>query len=193
MYGKFDPSGDRFGYVSKNDLFVEDIATGQVTQLTSDGSETIINGNFDWVYEEEFFMPLPADGWRWAPDGESIAYWQLDAEGIGVFDMINNTDSIYSYTIPVQYPKTGQDPSSAKIGTINTETKPTRRFPPVSRPIPATSVINSDHRSHDVPNLFICDGSSLVSSTRGQPTMTIMALAFRAADRIKAVVAAGDV
>ena len=58
---------------------------------------------------------------------------------------------------------------------------------------PATSVINSDHRSHDVPNLFICDGSSLVSSTRGQPTMTIMALAFRAADRIKAVAAAGDV
>ena len=58
---------------------------------------------------------------------------------------------------------------------------------------PATSVINPDHRAHDVPNLFICDGSSLVSSTRGQPTMTIMALAFRAADRIKAAASAGDV
>ena len=58
---------------------------------------------------------------------------------------------------------------------------------------PATSVIDRDHRSHDVPNLFICDGSSLVSSTRGQPTMTIMALAFRAADRIKAAASAGDV
>jgi dipeptidyl-peptidase-4 len=79
MYGKFDPSGDRFGYVSENDLYVEDVEIGEVVQLTFDGSETIINGNFDWVYEEEFFMPLPADGWRWAPDGESIAYWQLDA------------------------------------------------------------------------------------------------------------------
>jgi hypothetical protein len=80
MYGKFDPSGDRFGYVSENDLYVEDVEIGEVVQLTFDGSETIINGNFDWVYEEEFFMPLPADGWRWAPDGESIAYWQLDAQ-----------------------------------------------------------------------------------------------------------------
>ena len=49
---------------------------------------------------------------------------------------------------------------------------------------PATSVIDPDHRTHDVPNLFICDGSSLVTSGRGQPTMTIMALAFRAAERI---------
>ena len=58
---------------------------------------------------------------------------------------------------------------------------------------PATSVIDKDHRTHDVPNLFICDGSSLVTSTRGQPTMTIMALAFRAADRIKAAASAGEI
>jgi choline dehydrogenase-like flavoprotein len=49
---------------------------------------------------------------------------------------------------------------------------------------PKTSVINADHRTHDVPNLFIVDGSSFVTSGRGQPTMTIQALAFRAADRI---------
>ena len=47
-----------------------------------------------------------------------------------------------------------------------------------------TSVINADHRTHDVKNLFLCDGSSFVTSGRGQPTMTIEALAFRAADRI---------
>ena len=49
---------------------------------------------------------------------------------------------------------------------------------------PKKSVINADHRSHDVPNLFICDGSSLVTSGRNQPTATIQALAFRAADRV---------
>jgi choline dehydrogenase-like flavoprotein len=49
---------------------------------------------------------------------------------------------------------------------------------------PATSVIDRYHRCHDVPNLFLCDGSSLVTSGRGQPTMTIQALAFRAADHI---------
>jgi len=50
----------------------------------------------------------------------------------------------------------------------------------------ASSVVDRYHRSHDVPNLFICDGSSFVTSGRGQPTMTIMALAFRAAEHIAA-------
>jgi choline dehydrogenase-like flavoprotein len=57
---------------------------------------------------------------------------------------------------------------------------------------PKTSVINADHRTHDVPNLFLCDGSSLVTSGRGQPTMTIMALAFRAADRITDLAKRGE-
>jgi len=56
-----------------------------------------------------------------------------------------------------------------------------------------TSVINADHRTHDVKNLFLCDGSSLVTSGRGQPTMTIMALAFRAADRITALAKRGEI
>jgi choline dehydrogenase-like flavoprotein len=58
---------------------------------------------------------------------------------------------------------------------------------------PKTSVVDRANRSHDVPNLFICDGSSFVTSGRGQPTMTIMALAFRAADLIKAAAKAGEI
>ena len=57
---------------------------------------------------------------------------------------------------------------------------------------PKTSVINPDHQTHDVKNLFLCDGSSLVTSGRGQPTMTIEALAFRAGDRIRALAKRGD-
>ena len=56
---------------------------------------------------------------------------------------------------------------------------------------PETSVIDADHRTHDVPNLFIVDGSSFVTSGRGQPTMTIQALAFRAAERITHLMRAG--
>jgi len=56
-----------------------------------------------------------------------------------------------------------------------------------------TSVVNANHRTHDVPNLFLCDGSSFVTSGRGQPTMTIQALAFRAADRIAAAARRGEV
>lgn len=58
---------------------------------------------------------------------------------------------------------------------------------------PKTSVISSDHRTHDVPNLFLCDGSSLVTSGRGQPTMTIQALAYRASDRITALAKRGEI
>jgi choline dehydrogenase-like flavoprotein len=58
---------------------------------------------------------------------------------------------------------------------------------------PRRSVVNTDHRAHDVPNLFVCDGSSFVTSGRGQPTMTIQALAFRAADRITALARANQI
>lgn len=58
---------------------------------------------------------------------------------------------------------------------------------------PTTSVVDKFHRAHDVPNLFICDGSSFVSSGRGQPTMTIQALAFRAAEHIANFARRGEI
>ena len=58
---------------------------------------------------------------------------------------------------------------------------------------PRSSVVNAHHRAHDVPNLFIVDGSNFVTSGRGQPTMTIQALAFRAADRIAALAKTGSI
>jgi choline dehydrogenase-like flavoprotein len=58
---------------------------------------------------------------------------------------------------------------------------------------PSTSVVDRYHRSHDVPNLFVCDGSSLVTSGRGQPTMTIQALAFRAGEHIAGFAKRGEI
>jgi choline dehydrogenase-like flavoprotein len=58
---------------------------------------------------------------------------------------------------------------------------------------PATSVVDKYHRTHDVRNLFLCDGSSFVTSGRGQPTMTIQALAFRAADHIGQFARRGEI
>jgi dipeptidyl-peptidase-4 len=115
MFAKFSPQGDRVAYVSGNDLYVEDLASGTQTRLTQDGSRTIINGTFDWVYEEEFDC---RDGFRWSPDGKSIAYWQLDCSGVGDFLMIDNLSSIYSKVVPVQYPKAGTTNSSCRIGVI---------------------------------------------------------------------------
>lgn len=115
MFAKFSPDGRKVGFVSGNDLYVEDLESGKLLQLTTDGSETVINGTFDWVYEEEFDC---RDGFRWSPDGRSIAYWQLDCEGVGEFYMIDNLSDRYAQVVPVQYPKAGTTNSSCRIGVI---------------------------------------------------------------------------
>ncbi len=116
MFAKFSPDGSKVAYVSEHNIYVEDLATNAIKALTTNGTARMINGTFDWVYEEEFGC---LDGFKWAPDGKSIAYWQIDATKIKNFLMINNTDSIYSFNVPVEYPKVGQDPSACKIGVVD--------------------------------------------------------------------------
>lgn len=118
MFAKFSPDGTRVAYVSKNNIYVEELNSGKITQLTNDGNDIIVNGTFDWVYEEEFSC---RDGFRWSPDGKTIAYWQSDTEGTGVFDIINNVDSIYPTIMHFPYPKAGTTNSAVKVGTIPAE------------------------------------------------------------------------
>jgi dipeptidyl-peptidase-4 len=115
MFAKFSPDGSKVAYVSKYNIYVEDVASGAITQVTQDGGGNIINGTFDWVYEEELDC---RDGFRWSPDGKNIAYWQSDTKGIGTFYLINNVDSIYSVPIPLPYPKVGTTLSAVKIGVV---------------------------------------------------------------------------
>jgi dipeptidyl-peptidase-4 len=120
MFAKFSPDGKSVAYVSDHNIYAEDIGTGEITKLTKDGTRKLINGTFDWAYEEEFGC---RDGFRWSPDGTMIAFWQVDATKIKDYYMLNTTDSNYSQVIPVEYPKVGETPSAVKIGTVNLETK----------------------------------------------------------------------
>lgn len=115
MFAKFSPDGNKVAYVSKQNIYAEDIARGTIIQLTKDGGKNIINGTFDWVYEEELDC---RDGFRWSPDGKTIAYWQSDTKGVGTFYMINNVDSNYSQLIPLPYPKVGTTNSAVKVGVV---------------------------------------------------------------------------
>lgn len=126
MFAKFSADNSQVAYVQKFNLYLEDFETGKVTQLTTDGTDKIINGTFDWAYEEEFGK---RDGFQWSPDAKLISYWQVDASKIGTFYMINNTDSVYSRPIPLQYPKVGEEPAGAKIGLIDISTKKTKWLP----------------------------------------------------------------
>jgi dipeptidyl-peptidase-4 len=150
MFAKFSPDGGRVGYVRENNLYVEALDSGAITPLTTDGSRTMINGTFDWVYEEEL-MNNYADGWRWSPDGRSIAYWQLNADQVKNFDLINDTDSLYSRVIPVQYPKVGEQNSAARIGIVAAEGGATRWLE-----------IGGDPRDHYIPRMDWAANSSEV-------------------------------
>jgi len=122
MYAKFSPTGDRVAYVRQGDLYVERLADGNITRLTSGATTTLVNGMSDWVYEEEFSLQ---DGFRWSPDGERIAYWQFDMSGVGTFLLINDTDSLYPFTVPVQYPKVGTTNSAVRVGVVRSAGGPT--------------------------------------------------------------------
>ena len=122
MFAKFSPDATRVGYVRANNIYVERLEDGRVTQLTADGSENIINGTADWVYEEEFGV---RDVFRWSPDGRAIAYWQFDQSGVGIFSLINNTDTLYPVITRIPYPKAGTTNSAARIGVVGAEGGPT--------------------------------------------------------------------
>ena len=169
MFAKFSPDNQKVAYVSKSNLYVEDFETGKIEQLTSDGTIDIINGTFDWAYEEEFSC---RDGFRWSADGKKIAYWQIDATDIKDFLMINNTDSLYSFTIPVQYPKVGQDPSSAKIGVVTIDNKNTtwmeipgdskQHYLPRMQWLPGQDklLVQQLNRKQNHLNIFNCDATT---------------------------------
>lgn len=122
MFAKFSPDGTRVAYVTADNIYVEDLASNKITQLTNDAGNGIINGLFDWVYEEEFTI---RDGFRWSPDGKKIAYWQLDTSGSKDFIMINNTDALYPTITKFPYPKVGETNALANVGIVDLATQKT--------------------------------------------------------------------
>lgn len=115
MFAKLSPDNTKAAYVSEYNLYVEDLASGTIKALTTDGDRKNINGTFDWAYEEEFFC---RDGFRWSPDSRKIAYWKIIAGDTKVYNMVNNTDSIYPRLVPIEYPVAGEKPSVFKIGVV---------------------------------------------------------------------------
>ncbi len=114
---EFSPDSKMIGFVRENNLFVLDIQTLKEKQLTFDGSANIINGQFDWVYEEEFSI---INGWEWAPDSKSIAFWRLDQSNVPEINLAK-WDSLYLNTDNQRYPKPGAKNSIVKIGVVNIE------------------------------------------------------------------------
>jgi len=148
MFAKFSPDGTRVAYVSGHNIYVEELNSHAITQLTQDGGERYVNGTFDWLYEEEFSC---RDGFRWSNDGEKIVYWKSDTEGTGIFYLIDNIDSIYSRPIPFPYPKVGTTNSAVKIGVVAATGGATRWFD-----------VPGDPRNHYLVRMEVVPGADQV-------------------------------
>ena len=125
MFAKFSPDGRRVAYVHQSNLYVQNLKNLQIIQLTESGSDTIINGTSDWVYEEEFSL---RDGFRWSPNGKFIAYWQFNTTGVRDFHLIDYTKSLYPEITTFKYPKVGQRNSACRVGVIGSRGSETRWF-----------------------------------------------------------------
>ena len=148
MFAKFSPGGLRVAYVRERNLYVQNLKDLRITQLTKDGSDTIINGTSDWVYEEEFRL---RDGFRWSPNGKFIAYWQFDTEGVRNFHLINYTDSLYPKITSFQYPKAGEKNSACRIGVISSRGGETQWFD-----------ASDDPRNHYIPKMEWAENSRTI-------------------------------
>ena len=116
LHATFSPDGNKVAYVYDNNLYVYDIASGKTTAVTTDGQwNHIINGNCDWVYEEEFEFTRAFD---WSANGSYIAYYKFDETNVKEYDitMYNNQ---YNFQYTYKYPKAGEENSKVEIHIYN--------------------------------------------------------------------------
>ncbi|MDQ6609055.1 MAG: S9 family peptidase [Bacteroidota bacterium] len=112
LHPTFSPDGTKIAYVFDNNLYLFDIASGQSKAITTDGKwNYIINGNSDWVYEEEFSF---SKAFQWSPDGAYLAYYKFDESRVKEFNLTffdDSHDKDYRY----KYPKAGDSNSIVTI------------------------------------------------------------------------------
>ena len=116
LHPTFSPDGSKLAYVFDNNLYVYDIASGKTTAITTDGKwNSIINGNCDWVYEEEFEFTR---AFEWSPKGTYIAYYKFDESNVKEYQFTVFDDS-YNKQYSYKYPKAGEANSKVEIHIYN--------------------------------------------------------------------------
>jgi dipeptidyl-peptidase-4 len=115
QFAKFAPDGGSVAYVHANDLWIEALDGSEPVRLTRDGSDLVANGTSEWVYEEELGV---RDGFRWSPDGTRVAFWRFDQSDVGIYPLVNETDTLYPVVTELRYPKTGTTNPEARIGIV---------------------------------------------------------------------------
>lgn len=113
----FSPDGRLVAFVRKNNLYVVDLATQREKQLTTDGTDDIINGTLDWVYQEEVFGRGNFHAYWWSPDSTNIAFLHLDERPVKRFTIVDHLPTMQSLELE-PYPKAGFPNPIAKLFTV---------------------------------------------------------------------------
>lgn len=122
LHATFSPDGNKVAYVKNNNLYYKDLTNGQEVAVTRDGQwNHIINGNCDWVYEEEFGF---TQAYEWSNNGEYLAYYRFDESKVKQYTLAKY-DSLYPTQYTYKYPKAGEANSVIQIKTYNLYTKNT--------------------------------------------------------------------
>jgi dipeptidyl-peptidase 4 len=117
MYATFSPTGEKVAYVFDNNLYIKNLRSEKITQVTTDGKKNhIINGASDWVYEEEFAL---VRSFEWSKNGDYLAYYKFDESNVKEFSMDLFKGGLYPIQEVFKYPKAGEDNSVVKIYTYN--------------------------------------------------------------------------
>ena len=121
MYATFNPQADKVAFVFENNLYIRDLASGDLTKVTEDGRmNEIINGGADWVYEEEVGF---AQAFQWSPDGKRLAYYRFDESQVKEFIMTHFRGGLYPEYERFKYPKVGEKNSDVSIHIYNLKKK----------------------------------------------------------------------
>lgn len=110
-------NGEMLGYVRKNDLYVMDLSNGSELRLTTTGSDTLLNGKLDWVYQEELVGRGNFKGFWWSPNSEYLAYLQFDESPVPEYPMVNWM-SIHPELDLIRYPKAGDPNPKVRLGVL---------------------------------------------------------------------------
>lgn len=119
LHPTFSPDGSKVAFVKNNNLFYKDLATGKTQAITTDGKwNEIINGNCDWVYEEEFEFTRAYD---WSPDGKHIAFYRFNERKVPEYTLAKYY-SLYPDQYTYKYPKAGEPNSIVSIKIYDLKT-----------------------------------------------------------------------
>ena len=114
---KFSPSGDRISYLRKHNLYVRAVESGGERPLTKDGNDNLLNGEVDWVYEEELFS---RSDYFWAPDGKRIVFLQMNEKDVPSYP-ITDWLGVHATLDQEKYPQPGDPNPGVRLGVVGSD------------------------------------------------------------------------